>query len=97
MRTILQRNRFGVHAKPRYIGDYINLGGRNLSMEIIRIILAFFIPPLAVLLKVGLTLHFWLNLLIVIFTAGFGILTFGIGWGVVIIAVIHALWVLIKK
>lgn len=33
-------------------------------MEIIRIILSILIPPLGAFLKVGLGLHFWVNLLL---------------------------------
>ena len=52
-------------------------------MDIIRIIIALFIPPLAVFLKVGIAGQFWLNILLTI-------LFFFPG-------VIHALWVLLKK
>ena len=52
-------------------------------MEIIRIIIALFIPPLAVFLKVGIGGQFWLNILLTI-------LFFFPG-------VIHALWMLLKK
>lgn len=52
-------------------------------MDLIRIILAIFLPPVAVFLKVGLGLHFWINLLLtlIFFVPG----------------MIHALWVLLKK
>lgn len=48
--------------------------------NVIRILLALFIPPLAVFLKVGIGLHFWLNLLLTLlfFIPG----------------VIHAIWVI---
>ncbi|MGB0671573.1 MAG: YqaE/Pmp3 family membrane protein [Rhodospirillales bacterium] len=52
-------------------------------MNIIRIILAIFIPPVAAFLTVGITLHFWLNLLLTIFFFLPG--------------VIHALWLVVKK
>ncbi len=52
-------------------------------MDLIRIILAIFIPPLAVFLKVGLGLHFWLNILLWILG--------------VVPGIIHAIWVLVKK
>ena len=35
-------------------------------MKILKIILAIFIPPVAAFLQVGLTLHFWLNILLTI-------------------------------
>ena len=52
-------------------------------MDIIRIILALFLPPVAAFLTVGLGLHFWINLLLTLcfFLPG----------------VIHALWVVMKK
>ena len=52
-------------------------------MDIIRIILAIFLPPVAVFLKVGIGMQFWLNLLLTL-------LFFFPG-------MIHALWVLLKK
>ena len=52
-------------------------------MNILRIILALFIPPLAVFLKVGLGGHFWLNILLTL-----------LGY---LPGQIHAIWVLIKK
>ena len=48
----------------------------------IRILLAILLPPLGVFLKVGLTGHFWLNILLTIL--GF------------IPGIIHALYVIIK-
>ncbi|MBL6933595.1 MAG: YqaE/Pmp3 family membrane protein [Rhodospirillales bacterium] len=52
-------------------------------MDIIRIILAIFLPPVAAFLSVGLTLHFWINLVLCLmfFLPG----------------VIHALWLVVKK
>lgn len=52
-------------------------------MDIIRILLAFFLPPLGVFLQVGLGLHFWLNILLTL-----------CGW---LPGIIHALWVILKK
>ena len=34
--------------------------------DIIKIIIALFLPPVAVFLEVGLGLHFWLNILLTI-------------------------------
>jgi uncharacterized membrane protein YqaE (UPF0057 family) len=51
-------------------------------MDIIRIILAIFLPPLGVFLQVGLGKHFWINLL----------LTF-LGY---IPGIIHALYIILK-
>lgn len=52
-------------------------------MDIVRIILALFLPPVAAFLTVGLGLHFWINLLLTLcfFLPG----------------VVHALWVVMKK
>lgn len=52
-------------------------------MDIIRIIIALFLPPVAAFLTVGLGLHFWLNILLTIclFVPG----------------MIHALWLVLKK
>ena len=33
-------------------------------MIIIKIILAIFLPPVAALLQVGLTVHFWINIIL---------------------------------
>lgn len=52
-------------------------------MDIIRILLAFFLPPLGVFLQVGLGLHFWLNILLTL-----------CGW---LPGIVHALWVILKK
>jgi len=52
-------------------------------MDILRIILAIFIPPLAAFLTVGITLHFWLNLILTIFFFVPGM--------------IHALWLVVKR
>ncbi|SCA58171.1 conserved hypothetical protein [Candidatus Terasakiella magnetica] len=52
-------------------------------MDIIRIIIAIFIPPLAAFLTVGIGLHFWLNLLLTLFFFFPGM--------------IHALWLVVKK
>ena len=36
-------------------------------MDIIRIILSLFVPPLGVFLQVGLGKHFWINIVLTIF------------------------------
>lgn len=51
----------------------------NINPEVLLIVLAILLPPLAVFLKIGLGTHFWINL----------ILTF-LGY---IPGIIHALWV----
>jgi len=52
-------------------------------MDVVRIIIAIFLPPLAAFLTVGIALHFWLNLILTLlfFVPG----------------MIHALWLVVKK
>ena len=52
-------------------------------MNVIRIIIAIFIPPLAAFLTVGLGLQFWLNLILTLlfFVPG----------------MIHALWLVVRN
>ena len=52
-------------------------------MNIIRIIIAIFLPPVAAFLTVGLGLQFWLNLLLTLFFF--------------IPGVVHALWLVVRK
>jgi uncharacterized membrane protein YqaE (UPF0057 family) len=52
-------------------------------MDILRIVLAILLPPVAVFLTVGLGMHFWINILLTIL--GF------------IPGMIHALWVILKR
>ncbi|MFC7051951.1 YqaE/Pmp3 family membrane protein [Hansschlegelia quercus] len=52
-------------------------------MDLLRILIAIFIPPLGVFLQVGIGLHFWLNILLTL-----------LGY---IPGIIHAIWVIIKK
>ena len=52
-------------------------------MNILHIILAIFLPPVAAVLTVGLGMQFWLNLLLTIFFFVPG--------------VIHALWLVVRK
>ena len=52
-------------------------------MDIIRIILAIFLPPVAAFLTVGIGLHFWLNLILTLFFFVPGM--------------IHALWLVVKN
>lgn len=52
-------------------------------MDIIRIIIAIFLPPVAAFLTVGIGLHFWLNLILTIcfFVPG----------------MIHAIWLVVRN
>lgn len=56
-------------------------GDRNL--DILRILIAIILPPVGVLLQVGLGLHFWVNILLTL--CGY------------IPGIIHAIWVIAKK
>jgi len=40
--------------------------GDSLLGDVVKIIVALFLPPLGVLLEVGLSLHFWLNIVLTI-------------------------------
>ncbi len=52
-------------------------------MTLIKILLAIFLPPVAAFMQVGLSAHFWINILLT--------LCFGIP------GVIHALWLVLSK
>ncbi len=52
-------------------------------MELIKIILAIFLPPVGVFLQVGIGMHFWLNILLTI-----------LGY---LPGIVHAIWVIAKK
>jgi uncharacterized membrane protein YqaE (UPF0057 family) len=56
--------------------------GGVLSVDILRIVLAIILPPLGVFLQVGLTKHFWINILLTI-----------LGY---IPGIVHAVWVIAK-
>lgn len=52
-------------------------------VDILRILLAIVLPPVGVLLQVGLGMHFWLNILLTL--CGY------------IPGLVHAVWVIAKK
>ena len=54
-----------------------------MSMDVIRIIVAIFIPPLGVFLQVGFGLDFWINIVLTLF-----------GY---IPGIVHAVWIIAKK
>jgi len=56
---------------------------QSTAMDILRILLAILLPPVGVLLQVGLGMHFWLN--IVLTLCGY------------IPGLVHAVWVIAKK
>ena len=63
--------------------------------DILRIILAIFLPPLAVFTQVGVTGPFWLNLVLWLLSFGFlGLPVLGILWPV---AFIHAIYIIITR
>ncbi len=51
--------------------------------DIIRVLLAIFLPPVGVFLQVGLGIHFWLNILLTI-----------LGY---VPGIVHAVWVILRK
>jgi len=51
-------------------------------MQIVKIILALFLPPVAAFLQVGLSMHFWINILATLCGGLPG--------------VVHALWLIVK-
>lgn len=51
-------------------------------MELVKIIIAIFLPPLVVLLQVGIGKHFWINILLTILG--------------IIPGIAHAVWVIAK-
>lgn len=52
-------------------------------MDIIRILFALFLPPVAAFLQVGLSMHFWINVLLTLLGGLPG--------------VVHALWLVVTK
>ena len=51
-------------------------------MDLLRIIIAILLPPLGVFLQVGITKHFWINILLTI-----------LGY---VPGIVHAVWVIAK-
>jgi len=51
--------------------------------DVLRIILAIILPPVGVLLQVGLGMHFWLNILLTL--CGY------------VPGLVHAVWIIAKK
>ena len=56
---------------------------RKNPMNIIKILLAIFLPPVAAFLQVGIGLHFWLNILLTLLGGLPGS--------------VHALWLVVTK
>jgi uncharacterized membrane protein YqaE (UPF0057 family) len=52
-------------------------------MDLLRILLAILLPPLGVILQVGLGLHFWLNILLTL-----------LGY---VPGIIHAIWIILRR
>lgn len=53
------------------------------NKDILRILLAILLPPLGVFLQVGLTLHFWINLILTL-----------LGY---LPGIIHAVWIILRR
>lgn len=53
------------------------------AADLLRILIAVFLPPVGVFLEVGFGLHFWLNILLTLF-----------GY---IPGIIHALWIILSR
>jgi uncharacterized membrane protein YqaE (UPF0057 family) len=51
---------------PEQVGALWLTNGGVFSVDILRIVLAIILPPLGVFLQVGLTKHFWINVLLTI-------------------------------
>lgn len=56
---------------------------REITMDIIRLIAAIFLPPLGVFLQVGIGTDFWINIVLTLFGYVPGI--------------IHAVWIILSK
>lgn len=76
----------GQHCTPLYLdrNSVVNrlVNKERIIMDLLRIILAIFIPPLGVFLQVGFGKHFWLNILLTL-----------LGY---IPGIVHAVWVIAK-
>lgn len=70
-----------IPCSPRYVVEN-NQTGYSI-VDVIRIILAIFLPPVGVFLQVGLGLQFWLNILLTL--CGY------------IPGIIHAIWVILRR
>ncbi|GGE49105.1 proteolipid membrane potential modulator [Marinicauda pacifica] len=60
-----------------------NTGGDSTGGDILRIIVAVLLPPLGVLLQVGLTMHFFINIVLTL-----------LGY---IPGIIHAVWIIARR
>lgn len=52
-------------------------------MDVLRILLSIFLPPVGVFLQVGIGLHFWLNILLTL-----------LGY---IPGIVHAIWIIVRR
>ena len=52
-------------------------------MDVVRVILSILLPPVGVFLQVGITLHFWLNILLTL-----------LGY---IPGIVHAIWIIARR
>ncbi len=70
----------GAEWRPNHVRMRLN---QEITMDVIRILLAIVLPPLGVFLQVGIGLHFWINILLTL-----------LGY---VPGIIHAIWVIVKK
>jgi uncharacterized membrane protein YqaE (UPF0057 family) len=63
------------------VGNHKNR--RRQQMDILRILISIILPPLGVFLKIGIGLHFWINILLTL-----------LGY---VPGIVHAIWVHVKK
>jgi uncharacterized membrane protein YqaE (UPF0057 family) len=56
---------------------------KEAARDIIRILCAIFLPPLGVLLQVGVGMHFWLNILLTV-----------LGY---VPGIVHAVWIIVTR
>jgi uncharacterized membrane protein YqaE (UPF0057 family) len=68
--------------QPVIISKAFNLQG-SINMDIVKILLAIFLPPVAAFMQVGVSLHFWINIILTLLGGLPGM--------------VHALWLVVTK
>ncbi len=63
--------------------DCLTQKQRGFHMDLIKILLAIFLPPVGAYLQVGLSTHFWINIVLTLLGG--------------IPGVVHALWLVLTK
>lgn len=91
--------------EPEYYMPYLNLKEKTTFsadassdpvMTILLVILAIFLPPLAVVLYEGITKRFWIDLVLFMIGIGVGVFGGGIAWLCALAAVIYALLIVLE-